>query len=273
MDNKLIPNSTQIPNVILDYIMPRIPLAESMCLLYICRRTFGFHKDEDRISFTQFIDGIKSRDGKVLDNGTGLVRQSVSMALKTLEYSGAIIIGRNTSGNKYKINLDMDVEEVVQKIDQYRKQTAISLKNRPKQVKLLYLQKKEKQRETKSDTLLEIFHKEIKTEDLEEVKKFIDYWTEKNIKGTKEKWQMEKTFDVKRRWAKWNDNILTWKLKGRTEDTTNKVPYYSGMPARKQRKEWTDKEGKKRTWIGYTFLHDGREIPLKKEDEKYIEWK
>lgn len=130
-----------------------------------------------------------------------------------------------------------------------------------------------KKEQNKEDSLLSLFHKEIKTEDLEEVKKFIDYWTEKNIKGTKEKWQMEKTFDVKRRWAKWNDNILTWKLKGRTEDTTNKVPYYSGMIAQKVREEWTDKEGKKHIWIGFIFMNDGRKIHIKKEDEKYIQYK
>ena len=52
--NKLIPNSTQIPNVILDKIIPGIPNAEAKCLLYICRRTYGFHKEKDRISLTQF---------------------------------------------------------------------------------------------------------------------------------------------------------------------------------------------------------------------------
>ena len=148
---KLIPNTTQIPNIILDLLLPSLPIAEAMCLLYICRRTYGFHKDEDRISFTQFISGIKSRDGKVLDKGTGLVRQSVASALKTLAFSGAIFVEKNSKGNIYRINLEMDIEQVVQKIDQLRKQTAIGLKNRPKQVKLLDLQKKGKEREIKKD--------------------------------------------------------------------------------------------------------------------------
>lgn len=149
-NNKLIPNSTQIPNIILDLLWPKLPEAEGKCLLYICRRTFGFHKDEDRISFTQFISGIKTRDGKVLDNGTGLSRASVSSALKNLAHSEAIFIEKNSKGNIYRINLEMDVDKVVQILYQFRIQTAFGIKNRPKQVKLLNLQKKvPKEREIK----------------------------------------------------------------------------------------------------------------------------
>lgn len=36
-----------------------------------------------------------------------------------------------------------------------------------------------------------------------EFKKFILYWTEKNKSGTKQKWQLEPTFEVKRRLANW----------------------------------------------------------------------
>ena len=149
MDKKLIPNSTQIPNDVLDLLLPRLPEAEGKCLLYICRRTFGFHKDEDRISFTQFINGITGKDGKVLDKGTGLARASVNSALKTLAHSKAIFVEKNSKGNIYRINLEMDIEQVVQNLDQFRKQTAFGIKNRPKQGHFLNLQKKEKQREIK----------------------------------------------------------------------------------------------------------------------------
>ncbi len=36
-----------------------------------------------------------------------------------------------------------------------------------------------------------------------ELKKFILYWTEKNTTGTKEKWQLRETFEVKRRISQW----------------------------------------------------------------------
>ena len=134
----LIPNSTQIPNVVIDILLPRIPSAEGKCVLYICRRTFGFHKEYDRISFSQFVDGIKDRYGKVLAYGTGLVRASVTQALKNLVRAEAVILVRKTSkGNCYQINLHMDVDKVVQKIDQFRKQTRSSPKNEPKVVQSL----------------------------------------------------------------------------------------------------------------------------------------
>jgi len=42
-------------------------------------------------------------------------------------------------------------------------------------------------------------HDTIKTE----LQKFYNYWTEKNSAWTKQRWQMEKTFEVKRRLATW----------------------------------------------------------------------
>ena len=142
MDKRLIPNSTQIPNIVLDLLVPKLPPAEARCILYISRRTFGFHRSKDRISLSQFISGITSRDGKRLDYGTGLSRPSVVEALKNLFKAGAIFIEKDNKGNYYEINLDMNVEEVVKKVNQLRKLTNISKESKPKQVKLFNLQKK-----------------------------------------------------------------------------------------------------------------------------------
>jgi hypothetical protein len=40
-----------------------------------------------------------------------------------------------------------------------------------------------------------------------EVRKFIAYWTEQNHIGNKQRWQMEKAFDVRRRFATWIERI------------------------------------------------------------------
>jgi len=40
-----------------------------------------------------------------------------------------------------------------------------------------------------------------------EIKKFILYWTEPNKTGTKQRWQMQRTFEVKRRLLTWIQNI------------------------------------------------------------------
>jgi hypothetical protein len=162
--NNFIPNSTQVPNVIIDYVIPRIGEAEARCLLYICRRTYGFHKQSDRISFSQFIDGISDKAGKVLDYGAGLARASVAKGLKNLCDAQAIAIKKTTKGNYYHINLDMDVEKVVQLLDQSTTHTKSGSPSRPKAVQLVNTQKKgnkEKQSITQSKIASSKMHKEL----------------------------------------------------------------------------------------------------------------
>ncbi len=153
-ENKLIPNSTQIPNVILDLIIPGISEAETKCLLYICRRTYGFHKEKDRISLSQFVDGLKDKDGKKLDYGAGLSRPAVVEALKNLIGAGIIKAIKTPGGNYYEINLDFIINNpieggVVNKVNQLRKLTRSSKVSKPEVVNLVNPQNKEKQRETK----------------------------------------------------------------------------------------------------------------------------
>ncbi len=71
------PNFTQVPDELFDELMPFLSEAELKVLLYICRRTFGFKKTSDAISVTQMEKGIATRDGRVLDHGTGLSRTSI----------------------------------------------------------------------------------------------------------------------------------------------------------------------------------------------------
>ena len=145
MENKeLIPNSTQIPNHVLDMVLPRIPEGEARCLLYICRRTFGFHKQEDNISFSQFEDGIQTSQSRQLDFGTGLSRPTISVAIANLVASGAISVEKRSRGNRYRLNVHMDVDKVVKEINQLRKLTKIGKAALPKTVKLFNPQKKEK---------------------------------------------------------------------------------------------------------------------------------
>ncbi len=40
-----------------------------------------------------------------------------------------------------------------------------------------------------------------------EIFKFISYWTELNKSGAKQRWELERTFDVKRRLANWFNNV------------------------------------------------------------------
>lgn len=43
-----------------------------------------------------------------------------------------------------------------------------------------------------------------------ELKKFVSYWTEPTRSGKKLKWELEKTFEVKRRLSKWFENAGKW---------------------------------------------------------------
>lgn len=113
MTRLLVPNSTQIPDVIIDHWMAELSGAEFKVLLYIARRTYGFQKERDNISLTQIAEGIKRRDGTVLDRGTGISRRNVLRAVNTLEERGMVIRQTNLSDsgqefeeNTYSINLN-----------------------------------------------------------------------------------------------------------------------------------------------------------------------
>src|SRR5437773_1424406 len=97
MTRALIPNSTQVPDVILDHWMAELSGAEFKVLLYVARRTYGFGKDADNISISQLATGIRRRDGSVLDRGTGLSRTGVKEACNGLIVKGLLIRKANCS--------------------------------------------------------------------------------------------------------------------------------------------------------------------------------
>src|SRR5436305_13942529 len=84
------PNTTPVPDELFDTLLAGLSGAELKVLLYICRRTFGFKKERDTISLSQIASGIVTREGKVLDRGTGLSKRHVQRALKSLEAKQAV---------------------------------------------------------------------------------------------------------------------------------------------------------------------------------------
>jgi phage replication O-like protein O len=89
MNKDLLPNFTKIPNLILDQIMPELSKAELKILLCICRKTYGWQKERDRISRSQFKEMTK------------LGKNNIEVALKSLKEMG--IITKTESANKYDI--------------------------------------------------------------------------------------------------------------------------------------------------------------------------
>ena len=91
------PNYTQVPDELFDILMPQLSDAELRVLLYIIRRTFGFKRDSDTIALSQMVSGITTKEGQVLDSGTGLSKSTVARGLKSLREKGVIVATRNSS--------------------------------------------------------------------------------------------------------------------------------------------------------------------------------
>lgn len=102
---------TPLPDVLLDYWLPELSGAEAKVVLYIARRTYGFQKTSDEISVSQMVEGIKKRDGMILDRGTGLGRASVIRAVRSLVDRGLLMKVRNydkrrgDTANTYRLTI------------------------------------------------------------------------------------------------------------------------------------------------------------------------
>jgi hypothetical protein len=89
------PTFTLTPDVLFDDLAPDLAECELRVLLYVVRRTFGFKKSADNISINQMVEGIKTRDGRVLDRGTGMSRPSVVKGAKGLVEKGIVVATSN----------------------------------------------------------------------------------------------------------------------------------------------------------------------------------
>lgn len=91
------PHWTQVPDLLLDFMLPDLSGAELKVLLYLIRRTYGFKKDGDSITLSQLCSGIRRADQTVIDRGTGLSRSSVTRAVKRLEELNLIEVVRDST--------------------------------------------------------------------------------------------------------------------------------------------------------------------------------
>lgn len=83
----------QFPSIINNYVHS-LTGGEFKVLWYILRHTFGWQKEQDKLSINQICNGIARRDGTILDKGTGLSRKWVITALSSLESKGFVTIKR-----------------------------------------------------------------------------------------------------------------------------------------------------------------------------------
>ena len=95
------PNHTQVPNLLLDEHMRDMSEAELRIMLAVCRKTFGWHKQKDRISLTQ------------LEELTGMSRQGVIGGVQ--KAIGRGLLERFERGQGFEYSLV--IEEVVNEVD------------------------------------------------------------------------------------------------------------------------------------------------------------
>ena len=66
-------------------------------MLFLFRKTYGYRKSADRVSFAQLERGTRSSEGTIIDRGTGLSKATIWRALKGLERKGLIEVYRQTT--------------------------------------------------------------------------------------------------------------------------------------------------------------------------------
>lgn len=89
---------TQMPNFILDKLLPHLTGSELKVLLVIVRKTMGWQKNSEKISFSTF------------NKMTGCGRGRASLAIKSLEDKRLISVDRSGNVNRYAVS-EMDISE------------------------------------------------------------------------------------------------------------------------------------------------------------------
>lgn len=91
---RLEPNTTALPNLILDELMPQLDGAEEKVVRVVCRQTYGWHKPSDKISNSQMMAK------------TGLGESAFERAVRSLAKRKIIIrhIGIGRTMTEYSLN-------------------------------------------------------------------------------------------------------------------------------------------------------------------------
>src|SRR5688500_5918631 len=111
------PNYTPVPDELFDEQLPDLSGSELKVLLYIIRRTFGFKKDSDNISLNQLLHRNTTKEGILLDRGTGLTKKTLLEAIKSLVEKHLLMTERRRSKEKgdepttYRLNVVSDTTE------------------------------------------------------------------------------------------------------------------------------------------------------------------
>jgi phage replication O-like protein O len=97
--NPLIPNFTQIPNVLFDTWMAKLTPAEFKILMAVARKTYGWQKIRDRISLRQLVELTGLHKNGVIKAVDSLIEYGLVIKIKSHDEYG-------DRPNQYEINID-----------------------------------------------------------------------------------------------------------------------------------------------------------------------
>lgn len=226
-------NYTRIVNKVIDELV-NTPLlgAEYAICLFVIRKTYGFNKKEDQISLSQFEKGTGRSRPTVMKALKNLKLVNILQLVKVGESKTSSSVWRF---NKYygtwklvkpsklvKDRTPTSKEKLLQlvktpkhtkdntKDNIQKKGLALSAPTPKENAEKFFLGVLDlvngKEVEWLKDLLSKLLEKNNKVSKRalwEEIKTFCAYWTELNQTGTRQRWQMQKTFQVDLRLATW----------------------------------------------------------------------
>jgi hypothetical protein len=118
---------TQIADEMLDHWMPHLTGGEWKVLCYLARKIFGWQKRDDTVAIRQFVTGETTKEGQVLDGGTGLKERQVQQILAILVDAGIVAKTERAAPSgktlpcAFKLNLGVDWVAAKQFLEENRK--------------------------------------------------------------------------------------------------------------------------------------------------------
>ena len=172
------------------------------------------HKDNKSVIGNQL---IKIKKGSFLTSQKKLMKEfnwgisRLRAFLKLLQDDGMIVVKSNAISTMVTINNYSDLQgmQIGNKSQVNRKQTAS--KSQPKTNNN---DNNDNNVNKEQEFINLVLAEGIKIKPMVEpdiIDEFCNYWTERNIGGTKMKYEMQKTFDIKRRLQRWIKNQQEWK--------------------------------------------------------------
>lgn len=202
---------TQVANEVLND--PNLSAKAKGLYAYLYSKPSGWDFAIDRIA-REFTDGRRSinhglqeleQNGYLLRErqGTGRVLYILKSQMSKMDIRGS---EPNVQNSKVLKQQSAEMDTVSNK--EVKVINSISNKEStftPKQENISFFEGNEKYHEIRSLLLQHLPEQAVDRE----LQKFVSYWTEPNSTGKKQRWEMQKTFDVKRRLRTWLDRAST----------------------------------------------------------------